>query len=112
MGSREELLSNCRLAQQVLCDCKTIDSEIAELRREIEVLAELTRKSIYENAHVAVNQDEFNERHSGYMERHQNAAERIASLEAQRRETNLPFQRWYRNRKLKTSITGYFVEDA
>ncbi|MDD4803120.1 MAG: recombinase family protein [Syntrophomonas sp.] len=86
MGGREELLSNCRLAQQVLCNCTAIDAEIAERQREIEVVAELTRKSIYENACVAVDQNEFNERHSGYMERHQNAAERIASLEAQRRE--------------------------
>lgn len=86
MGSRDEMLANCRLAQQVLYDCTAIDDEIAELQREIEVVAELIRKSIYENAHVAVNQDEFNERHSGYMERHQNAAERIASLETQRRE--------------------------
>lgn len=86
MGGREELLSNCRLGQQVLCDCTAIDEDIAKHQREIEVIAELTRKSIYENAHVAVDQDQFNERHSGYMEHHQNAAERIASLEAQRRE--------------------------
>lgn len=86
MCFRDEMLANCRLAQQVLYDCTAIDDEIAELQREIEVVAELIRKSIYENAHVAVNQDEFNERHSGYMERHQNAAERIASLETQRRE--------------------------
>lgn len=86
MGSREELLSNYCLAQQVLCDCTTIDEEIAKLQREIEVVAELARKSIYENTLIAVDQDEFTERHSGYMEQHRKTIERIAGLEARRRE--------------------------
>ena len=73
MGGRDELLASCRLAQEVLCDCSAIETELAELQREIEVVSELTKKSIYENARFAVNQDEFNERHSGYMERHQMA---------------------------------------
>ncbi|MEA1961784.1 MAG: hypothetical protein U9N81_11045 [Bacillota bacterium] len=42
------------------------------------------RKSIYENVRVAVNQDEFNERHNSYMERHQKATEQIAELETLR----------------------------
>lgn len=85
MGGRDELLANCRLAQEVLCDCSAIETELAELHREIEVVPELTRKSIYENARLAVNQDEFNERHQGYMERHRIATERVAELEDQRR---------------------------
>ncbi|MEA1960828.1 MAG: hypothetical protein U9N81_06035 [Bacillota bacterium] len=68
MGDRDELLANCRLAQKVLCDCSAIDAELAKLRQEIEIVSELMRKSIYENARVAVNQDEFIEWHSGYME--------------------------------------------
>ncbi|BAF60889.1 hypothetical protein PTH_2708 [Pelotomaculum thermopropionicum SI] len=84
MGNRDELLVNCRLAQEVLCNCTEIDAELEELRREIEVVSELTRKAIYENARFAVNQDGFNERHKGYMERHRKATERIAQLEALR----------------------------
>ncbi|RJX23832.1 MAG: recombinase family protein [Dethiobacter sp.] len=86
MGGREELIDNCRLAQQVLCDCSAIEAELAELSREIEIVCELTRKAIYENARFAVNQDEFNERHGGYLERHRKAAERIAELEVLQRE--------------------------
>lgn len=82
MGGWDELLANCRLAQSVLCDCTEIDAELEELRREIEVVSELTRKSIYENARFAVNQDEFNERYQGYIERHRIATEQVAELEA------------------------------
>ena len=84
MSGRDKLLTNCRLAQEVLCDCSAIETELAELHREIEVVSELTRKSIYENSCFAVNQDEFNERYQGYMERHRIAMERVAELDEQR----------------------------
>lgn len=84
MGGRDELLVNCRLAQEVLCDSSEIEAELTGLHCEIEVVSELTRKSICENAHFAVNQDEFNERHQGYMERYLIATERVAELEALR----------------------------
>lgn len=47
---REELIPNCRLAQSVLCDCSDLDAELDELHREIEVVAELSQKAIYENS--------------------------------------------------------------
>lgn len=100
MGSRDELLANCRLAQEVLCDCSVIETELAELHREIEVVSELTRKTIYENARLAVNQDEFNERHKGYMERHRIATEQVAELEDQRR-----------NRQKKSLILDGFIRE-
>jgi site-specific DNA recombinase len=60
MGGWDEVFANGRLAQEVLCDCSAIETEFAELHREIGVVSELTRKSIYENARLAVSQDEFN----------------------------------------------------
>ncbi|MBS4008180.1 MAG: recombinase family protein [Clostridium sp.] len=86
MGGREELLANCRFAQETLCDCSAIEAELAEVRREIEIVTELTKKAISENARVAVSQEEFNGRHTGYMERYRKASERLAELDEQRRE--------------------------
>ncbi|MGE5417441.1 MAG: recombinase family protein [Acidobacteriota bacterium] len=100
MGNRDELLANCRLAQAVLGDCSTIETELADLHREIEVISELARKTIYENARFAVNQDEFNERHQGYMDRHQSAMERVAELEMLRNK-----------RYEKHKILEYFIRD-
>jgi DNA invertase Pin-like site-specific DNA recombinase len=91
MGGRNELLSNCRLVQEVLCDQSATEVELAELHREIEIVSELTRKAIYESARVAVSQEEFNERHTGYIERHRKATERLAELDEQRRERQNKF---------------------
>lgn len=84
MGNRDELLANCRLAQEVLCDCSEIEMELTELHREIEVVSELIRKAIYENARLAVNQDEFYEQHRRYMERYRVATERVVELDTLR----------------------------
>ncbi len=81
MGDREELIANCRLSQNILCDCSEIDSELEELRRDIEVVTELSKKAIYENASVAVSQDEWSERNNSYLERHRKATERVSELE-------------------------------
>ena len=91
MGDREELIASCRLAQSLLCDCSEIDAELVELGQEIEVVAELARKAIYESARTVVNQDEFNERNNSYLERHRKATERVAELEGLRRERQSKF---------------------
>ena len=86
MGDREELISNCRLSQNILCDCSEIDAELEELRREIEVVTELSKKAIYENARIAVSQDEWSKRNNSYLERHCKATKRVAELEDKKRE--------------------------
>lgn len=86
MVYRDELIDNCRLAQEVLCDCTGIDTEWENLHREIEVITELSRKAIYENAHGDLTTDEFKERHSGYQQRYQTAMERITMLDEQKSE--------------------------
>ena len=85
-ANRENLIADCRTAKTILCDCAAIDAELAGLQREVEVVTELSRKAIYENAHSAVNQDEWNERNNGYLERHRAATERIAELDEARRQ--------------------------
>ena len=86
MEYREELITNCRLAQEALCDCSEIDVELDALRRELEVVAELSRKAIYENAHTTINQEKWHERNKGYLERHRMASERVIELEELKRE--------------------------
>jgi hypothetical protein len=83
-SNRDELISDCKAAKTVLCDCKDINTELAELQREIEVVTELLRKATYENARVALNQAEFTERSDGYFERQRMANERIAKLETEK----------------------------
>jgi DNA invertase Pin-like site-specific DNA recombinase len=86
LGGRESLLADCRMAQGILGDTTTIDAELAGMREEMEVAAELSRKAIYENAHVAMSQEEFQARNDGYLERHRKASERAVELETTKRE--------------------------
>jgi hypothetical protein len=89
MESRNELIEDCRLAQSVFCDATAIDAELAELRNEIEVVTELSRKAICENARTAVNQTERAERNNAYLDRHRRASERVNELEAAKRRAVL-----------------------
>lgn len=86
MVYRDELIANCRLAQEVLCDCSGIDTELENLRREIEVITELSRKAIAENAHGGLTSEEFNERYNGYQQRYHTVMERITKLDEQKSE--------------------------
>lgn len=86
MENRDGLIEDCRMVQSTLCDTTAIDAELAELRREIEVVAEISRKAIYENARTAQDQTDFNERNNGYLERHRQATTRVDELEAEKRE--------------------------
>lgn len=83
---KDELITDCRLAQTALCNHAEIDNETQELHREMEVVAELSRKAIHENSRVAVDQDEWNERNNSYLERHRKASERLAERETTKRE--------------------------
>jgi DNA invertase Pin-like site-specific DNA recombinase len=86
MEGRGELLENCRIALSALCDTESIDTELETLRQEIEVVAELSRKAIYENAHVAKDQVEWAKQHNGYIERHGKLTARTEALETQKQE--------------------------
>ena len=81
MANREEVISNCQLAKKMLSDCSQIDAKLDELRREIDVIAGLSRQAIYDNAHKAQDQNEFNELTDGYLEQHRILTERITELE-------------------------------
>lgn len=83
---REQLIANSLLAQHTLCDCTDLDNQIDELNQEIEVVTELSKKAIFDNAQSPINQDEWAIRNNGYLERHQYALERLSKLEDLKRE--------------------------
>ncbi len=97
-ANREELIADCKAGKAVLCDCKAIDAELAELGREIEVVSDLSRKVIREIGHSAEGPDEQRKRSEGYLERHRLATERVTELERMKR------QRKSRARILETFI--------
>jgi len=86
MANREGLIDDCRLAKKAISDATEIDAQLAEQHREIEIVTELSRKAISENARTAQDQTKFNTRNDDYLERHHQATARIDELEAERCE--------------------------
>ena len=95
---KDKLIAACKKAKNLLCDSKAITTEIAELEREVDVVTELSRKAIFENARTAQDQAEFKERNDGYLERLRLAHVRIEELENERRR-----------RQHKARILGNFI---
>ena len=98
--NKAELVPDCRAARELLCDCKAITAEIEELEREVEVSRELYRKAIFENAHSAQNQTEWNERNNGYLERMTTAQKRVDDLTEEKRR-----------RQHKARILGTYIRN-
>jgi len=84
MDDRDRILGDCRMAQAVLCDTREIDAELARLRQELEVVAELSRKEIHRSAHSPERQR--NALGESFLERYEQARERIETLEQEKLE--------------------------
>ena len=77
---RSEVIGNCRIAITTLCTSDAIDAELAGKNSEVEVLTELTRKHIEENASLARNQETYQERYNDLLAKYTAATERVAEL--------------------------------
>lgn len=113
IASREELIANCRLSQETLCNCSSIDAKLDELHREIEVVSNLSKKAIYENSHIAINQDEWTKRNNDYQERYNKATDCIFKLEKLKQEKqskHLVLETFIRNLESHKDILSEFDE--
>ena len=71
---------------EALTDTTAIDAEMEELLREAEVITELTRKCIEENASSAQNQEEFTAKYNGYEQRYEAVRKKVEKLRTQKEE--------------------------
>ena len=98
LGDKEHILDDCRLMQNTLTDCEGIDSEIAEMEQEIEVVTELTKRCVAENAQAALSQGEYNTRYNGLVQRYNTANASLESL-----------QKTKADRETKADAIGEFI---
>ena len=68
--------------QAALTDTGSLDSEIAALLSEMEVVAELTKRCIEENSTTAQDQTTYLERYNGLAERYETAKTKLEKLQA------------------------------
>ena len=84
IARKDEILQICERIMTERCDVTEINEKLASLHSELEVLAELIQRHISANAHVAMNQVEYNRQFNEYETRSESIKENIAVLENQR----------------------------
>lgn len=82
VSDKERMLDECRTMQAALTDTGSLDSEIAALLSEIEVVAELTKRCIEENSTTAQDQTAYLERYNALGERYETAKAKLEKLRA------------------------------
>ena len=78
---RTFIVQDTEAIMALLTDTKVLETEAAKLREDMEVTAEIMRKTIDENACMAFSQDDYNERFASLNDRYQTAYSRAADIE-------------------------------
>jgi site-specific DNA recombinase len=86
LTNKNEIMENCEVIKQVLTDTTALDTKAEELQSEIEIVTELIRQCVDENAHIGLDQTEYQKRYNGLVARYENAKEKLEKIEQQRRE--------------------------
>ena len=63
IGKKAAIVSPLRASLDVAFDTSALETEVAELQEEIMAVSDLIEKCIYENAHVALDQTEYQKRY-------------------------------------------------
>ncbi len=87
--NKDEIMENCEIIKQVLTDTTALDTKIEALQREIQVVTELIRQCVDENARTGLDQTEYQKRYHGLVARYEKAKIRFEQVEEQLRERRL-----------------------
>jgi site-specific DNA recombinase len=103
--NRDEIAENCRLIKKVLTDTYESDKEVDKLQNEIEVVSEMIRQCVEENAQSAMDQEEYNKRYNGLAARYEKIVDRLEKVEEQRQGRHV------KQKKLETFISALLKKD-
>ena len=81
---KDEIIHICENTMRERCDTSRLAERLAELRTELEIITELMQRHISANAHVAIDQAEYQRQYDEYEARFHEAQRRIAEAEAHR----------------------------
>ena len=86
LENKEEILQGYEAIIQTLTDTSKLDKESATLQSENEVVNELLQKCVDENAHSALDQVKYEERHKALEERYENIKNGLEGINEKRLE--------------------------
>ena len=84
ISDKAAVVAACDEAEKTLTDTTELDAEMSELKGEIDVIIELTRKCIAENSSSAQDQVAYMEKYNGYVEKYERAKKRFDALVAEK----------------------------
>jgi DNA invertase Pin-like site-specific DNA recombinase/regulator of replication initiation timing len=84
MGNRNGIIEDCEIMRTALCDCTNLDADIAKCREEIEVVAELVKNCMQENASAALSQEEYSKRYDSLVKRYEKTVAKHETLTTER----------------------------
>lgn len=85
----DEVIANGHEMVELLFDTTELETEQATLLEETQVVSEMVQKCIYENAHVALDQTEYQKRYDSLTQRFETAKERLETVMAQLEQMQL-----------------------
>jgi len=80
---KDRLISGFALIKDTALDTTALQAERDELQTEMQVVSELMQQSIFENAHVALDQAEYQKRYDGLVVRFDKAKARLEAVTEQ-----------------------------
>jgi predicted nuclease with TOPRIM domain len=84
MENRAGVIADCMQMRRMVSDCTALDAEIKKLTEEIEVVAEMVKACVKENASSALSQEDYTKKYSSLAKRYEKTASRLDTLSAER----------------------------
>lgn len=88
IANKTQILSDFELIKSTLFSTAKLETEKSALEKELETTAELMQNCIDENAHVAQNQTEYNEKYNAFAESFDKTQSRLDEVNAQIADKN------------------------
>ncbi len=84
MHNRSEIVSDCESMRKMLTDFTSLDAEIERQMEETQVVAELVKAAVKENASTAQSQEAYLKKYESLTARYEAAAKELERLQAER----------------------------
>ncbi len=81
--NKDEIISEYKIMLRELMDTKKLDMEASQVQIEMDIALELLQKCVMENTHIAMDQEDYQQRYSGYAVRYDVARRRLSEINEQ-----------------------------
>lgn len=78
-----DVVANCREMMDLLFNTTELEAEQATLLEETQLISDMMQQTIYENAHVALDQTEYQKRYDNQTQRFETAKQRLETVMAE-----------------------------